>query len=75
MSFFRPTLKSKILRKACTVVATGFGLGYSPVAPGTVGSFLGCLIVWGFTAAELPVWGQIAACAAMALLTSPSRSA
>ena len=74
MSFLRPKFKNKILRKACTVVATGFGLGFSPVAPGTVGSLLGCLIVWGFTAAELPVWGQIAACTAMALLCVPLAS-
>lgn len=74
MSFFRPKFKNKVLRKACTVVATGFGLGFSPVAPGTVGSLLGCLIVWGFTAAKLPVWGQIAACAAMSLLCVPLAS-
>ena len=74
MSFLRPSFKNKFLRKACTIVATGFGLGYSPVAPGTVGSLLGCLIVWGFTAAELPVWGQIAACAAMTILCIPLAS-
>ena len=74
VSFLRPSFKNKFLRKACTVVATGFGLGFSPVAPGTVGSLLGCLIVWGFTAAELPVWAQVAACAAMALLCIPIAS-
>ena len=74
MGFLRPSFKNRILRKACTVVATGFGLGFSPVAPGTVGSLLGCLIVWGFTAAKLPVWGQIAACAAMSLLCVPIAS-
>ena len=74
MSFFRPTFKNTILRKACTVVATCFGLGFSPVAPGTVGSLLGLPIVWAFGALGLPVWGQIAACAAMSLLCVPIAS-
>ncbi|MBR1609035.1 MAG: phosphatidylglycerophosphatase A [Kiritimatiellae bacterium] len=61
----------KLLRKAATFAACGFGLGYSPVAPGTVGSLLGCLIVWGFTAAKLSVPAQIAACAAMTVFSVP----
>ena len=74
MSYLRPSVKNKFLRKACTVVATGFGLGWSPVASGTVGCLLGPLIVWGFTAAGLPLWGQIAACAALVLLCVPLAS-
>ncbi len=31
--------------KTMTIIATGFGLGYSPVAPGTVGTIWGVLIV------------------------------
>jgi len=31
--------------RAMTVLATGFGLGYSPIASGTVGTFWGVLIV------------------------------
>ena len=27
------------------LIATGFGVGYSPVAPGTVGSFIGILLI------------------------------
>ena len=27
------------------VIATGFGVGYSPIAPGTVGSFVGILLI------------------------------
>ncbi|NKB23262.1 MAG: phosphatidylglycerophosphatase A [Kiritimatiellae bacterium] len=36
-------------------LATGFGLGYSPIAPGTVGSLWGILIVWGMQ--RLPTLG------------------
>ena len=35
-----------ILRKIGIFVATGFGLGYSPVASGTVGTIPGVLFVW-----------------------------
>jgi phosphatidylglycerophosphatase A len=28
-------------------IATGFGSGYSPVAPGTAGALVGCLVLWG----------------------------
>ena len=29
-----------------TVIATGFGSGYSPIAPGTAGSLVGLVFVW-----------------------------
>ena len=29
-------------------IATGFGSGYAPIAPGTAGAALGCLLLWGF---------------------------
>ena len=29
-----------------TAIATGLGTGYSPIAPGTVGSLLACIIYW-----------------------------
>jgi len=74
MSFLRPSFKNKFLRKAAVVVATGFGLGFSPFAPGTVGALLGCLIVWGFTAAELSLGVQIAICAVLVLLCVPIAS-
>lgn len=41
------------------VLATGFGSGYSPFAPGTAGSAVGLLFVWGMSYLTLP--GQIAA--------------
>lgn len=28
------------------LIATGFGVGYSPLAPGTMGAALACLILW-----------------------------
>ncbi len=34
-------------------IATGFGLGYSPVAPGTVGSVLGIAFIWMFSQFDL----------------------
>ena len=58
MSFVKPTLKNPLIRKAATWIAVGFGLGYSPVASGTVGSLLGCGI-------------QILMCAALSLLSIP----
>lgn len=41
------------------VLATGFGSGYSPFAPGTAGSAVGLLFVWGMSYLSLP-W-QLAA--------------
>jgi len=32
------------------ILASGFGSGYSPVAPGTVGSAVACLAAWGLHA-------------------------
>ena len=34
------------MKKLTLAIATGFGTGYSPVASGTVGSFLAMLIYW-----------------------------
>ena len=41
------------------LLATGFGIGYAPFAPGTFGSLLGLPLVWGIQ--QLPIWGQMAA--------------
>jgi len=41
------------------VLATGFGLGYIPFAPGTFGSLAGLPLAWGLH--FLPVWGQVVA--------------
>lgn len=38
-------MRKKSMRKLAVLVATGFGLGYSPVASGTVGTLLGVVFV------------------------------
>lgn len=35
----------EVTDKIALIIATGFGLGYSPIAPGTVGSFLGIILI------------------------------
>jgi phosphatidylglycerophosphatase A len=35
-----------VLGKMAAAVATGFGAGYSPIAPGTAGSLVGLLLFW-----------------------------
>ncbi|RMF29475.1 MAG: hypothetical protein D6765_04425, partial [Bacteroidetes bacterium] len=37
-----PSVKNQL----CKWIASGFGTGYSPIAPGTVGAALGALLVW-----------------------------
>lgn len=49
------------------VLATGFGSGYSPFAPGTAGSAVGLLFVWGMSYLSLP--GQIAAVLVVTVLS------
>ena len=56
------------MKKLCTWIATGFGLGYSPVASGTVGSLWGVLIVWGIAAVRMPWQWQVVLCMALALV-------
>ena len=45
------------------MIATGFGSGYSPVAPGTAGALVGCLILallwWVFPVQLSGGWGQV----------------
>ena len=57
------------MKRLIVLVATGFGLGYSPVASGTVGSLLGVLIVLAL--APLPLGIQIAVAAALSLAAIP----
>lgn len=42
------------------VIATGFGLGYSPIIPGTIGSLLGLPIL--FLQLSKPMWIGISIC-------------
>jgi phosphatidylglycerophosphatase A len=53
------------------LLATGFGLGYSPVASGTVGSLLGVLIVLAENGLGLSVGWQIVSAAILALVSIP----
>jgi phosphatidylglycerophosphatase A len=43
--------------RAATVIATAFGAGYSPIAPGTAGSLVGLALFWPLQLA--PPWIQI----------------
>ncbi len=60
-----------LLRKLSLLVATGFGLGKSPVAPGTVGSILGIPLVLAFLLLHGRTDVQIALAAALTLLAVP----
>lgn len=60
----------KIVKRAAWWVATGLGLGYSPVASGTVGSLWGVALVYAvFPHLNLP--GQIVLAAVCALVSIP----
>ena len=50
-------------------LATGFGLGYAPVASGTIGSLPGVVLAVGL--AYLPLWIQVAAAVLLASLAIP----
>ena len=63
-------MKRTFAEKATLFAATGCGLGLvAPFAPGTVGSLPGVALAYATTL--LPVWAQIAACLALALLAVP----
>ncbi len=49
------SLKERLL----LFVATGCGLGYAPLAPGTFGSLAGLPLAWGLQ--HLPLWGRCVA--------------
>lgn len=59
----------KTLSRIPTAIATGFGLGYAPIASGTFGALLGCVLVWGMT--DLKLWVQIVICIAMTVACIP----
>lgn len=56
----------RVIDFSARVVATGFGSGYSPFAPGTAGSAVGLLLFWPLAARAWP-W-QLGACVAVFLL-------
>lgn len=53
-----PSANSKIGDQIVLFLATGCGLGWIPVAPGTFGSLGGLVLVYGLS--QLPPWGYIA---------------
>jgi phosphatidylglycerophosphatase A len=58
-------------RKLCIFFATGFGLGYAPVASGTFGTLPGLLIVWILNT-ECPSWiGQAIVALVLSVLAIP----
>ncbi len=58
-----------ILRKITVIMATGFGLGLSPVASGTAGTLPGLIIVWAIWPHGL-TW-QLASAILLPLLAIP----
>jgi phosphatidylglycerophosphatase A len=44
-----------LLGRVAAVVATGFGAGYSPIAPGTAGSLVGLLLFWPLRSLPAPI--------------------
>jgi phosphatidylglycerophosphatase A len=54
-----PPARGGPLSMAATLLATGFGSGYAPVAPGTAGTAVGLLLFWPLQALA-PTW-QLAA--------------
>ena len=57
---------SRLVASGARLLATGFGSGYSPLAPGTAGSAVGLLLFWPL--ARMATAGQILACAAVFLV-------
>ncbi len=53
------------------VLGTGFGLGFSRVAPGTVGSLLGLVAVWSWQQWQLPVMAGVLMATAAILAAIP----
>lgn len=58
------------MKKILAFAGSGFGLGYSPFAPGTVGCLLGLPLVW-WTNTQFAVVGQIVASVLLTLLAVP----
>ncbi len=54
-----PAKKPSTSNPVMVFLATGFGSGYFPVAPGTAGSVVGVLLAWPLLA--LPIWGFVLA--------------
>lgn len=57
------------MKAISVLIATGFGLGFSPVAPGTAGALLGIAVAWLLL--PLGLLGQIAVCALLCGVAIP----
>jgi phosphatidylglycerophosphatase A len=58
-----PAQRRSFADSVAVVVATGLGAGYSPLAPGTVGSAVGLLLFW--PAHGWPLWALVATTAVL----------
>lgn len=58
--------RTRLLSSCATLLATGFGAGYSPIAPGTAGSVVGLALFWPLQ--SLPQAPQVAAAVAVFFL-------
>lgn len=58
------------MQKLLAFIASGFGLGYSPFAPGTVGCLLGLPITW-YLNTHYGIQGQLVAAALQILIAVP----
>jgi phosphatidylglycerophosphatase A len=58
------------MKQLAKTIATGFGLGLSPVMPGTVGTLWGIPLAWAVV--QLPsIWMQSAVCLLLTVLAIP----
>jgi phosphatidylglycerophosphatase A len=60
--------KLSLLDRLAWLYATGFGLGMAPKAPGTFGSLLGPLLVWGWQTFQRPIHESVVVSLAGVLL-------
>lgn len=58
------------MKKVLAFIGSGFGLGYSPFAPGTAGALLGLPLVW-WVNSHYAIPGQILAAVIMTLIAVP----
>ncbi len=60
------TRQSRVVDRVAVAIATGAGVGFAPVAPGTFGTALAVPIAWSVS--SLPQWGYLALCAGVTLV-------
>lgn len=61
------------MQRLAMIVATGFGLGYSPIVPGTVGSLPGLVLAFSLSFTGIPV--QLVVAVLLSLMAIPVCSA